>query len=243
MPGAGITVDAFICGTQKRKTCIRTPGDPVGSAVTDANGNFSISIPSGALDGNLLLLQASVDGVKLRALVTPDRLKVIQGASGGAQGGAGDTTPLFVDPISDAAVQLLEPEGLENYSDAGIDAVIAAVDGATAASSFDGLTTRQAVDVAVATAGSDPTVQMVLQEQRMTPTPTATATTTPTPSCIGDCGGTGEVTVDDILKGVNIALGGAGVDTCPAFDPDHSGTVTVEDIVVGVNNAVHACVH
>jgi fibronectin-binding autotransporter adhesin len=241
---AGITVDAFVC--EERKTCINMPGDPVASGVTDATGQFSISLPTGAIEGKLLLLEASVDGVKLRAFITPHTLRIIGVGSAAAEGRAADTTELFVDPISDAAVQLLDAQGVDNYGDDGIDAVIAAVEAATANGTFDGLTTQQAVASAASTAANDPTVQAVLQTERMTPTPTdtATATATPTsPPCVGDCDGNDAVTVDELVKGVDIALGNASLDTCSQFDANQSGTVTVDEIVTGVNNALSGCVH
>jgi len=85
-----------------------------------------------------------------------------------------------------------------------------------------------------------------------TPTPTATATETrsaapPTPtatpggSCVGDCDGSGTVTVSDIITGVNIVLGNLPVSSCPAFDADGSGTVTIGEIIQGVNNLLSGC--
>jgi hypothetical protein len=78
-----------------------------------------------------------------------------------------------------------------------------------------------------------------------TPSVTATATATTTPpaiSCVGDCDGSGDVTIDELIRGVNIALGTAGLDTCPEFDADHSGTVSVDEIILAVNNALLGCV-
>jgi hypothetical protein len=50
------------------------------------------------------------------------------------------------------------------------------------------------------------------------------------------------VTIDELIKGVNIALGSAGLDTCPEFDADRNGTVTVDEIILAVNNALLGCV-
>ena len=78
-----------------------------------------------------------------------------------------------------------------------------------------------------------------------TPSVTATATATTTPPsirCVGDCDGSGDVTIDELIKGVNIALGSAGLDTCPEFDADRNGTVTVDEIILAVNNALLGCV-
>lgn len=59
--------------------------------------------------------------------------------------------------------------------------------------------------------------------------------------CVGDCGGNGEVTVDEIIIGVNIALGLATLDTCPVFDSDGNGEVTVTELIQAVNNALNGC--
>jgi hypothetical protein len=65
---------------------------------------------------------------------------------------------------------------------------------------------------------------------------------TPTPiSCVGDCGGDGTVTVDEILTMVNIALGNTGVSSCSAGDANHDGQITVDEILTAVNNALNAC--
>lgn len=69
------------------------------------------------------------------------------------------------------------------------------------------------------------------------PTPTATAAS----ACMGDCGGDREVTVDDLIKGVNIALANSVVATCTAFDRNGDGRVTVDELIAGVNSALNGC--
>ena len=61
------------------------------------------------------------------------------------------------------------------------------------------------------------------------------------PTCAGDCDGGGTVTVDELIKGVNIALGAAGIELCPPFDTNGSNTVTVDELVKGVNSALGGC--
>ncbi|MBI3783512.1 MAG: hypothetical protein HY270_08930 [Deltaproteobacteria bacterium] len=81
-----------------------------------------------------------------------------------------------------------------------------------------------------------------------TPPPTAstipslppTSTATPLP-CPGDCDGSTEVTVDEIIRLVNIALGAADLETCRAGDLDHSGEITVDEIIMAVNSALNGC--
>lgn len=73
-----------------------------------------------------------------------------------------------------------------------------------------------------------------------TSTRSATPTTTPKP-CTGDCNANQQVTVDEILTMVNIALGNAGVPACPPGDANGDGHVTVDEILAAVNNALSGC--
>jgi hypothetical protein len=81
-----------------------------------------------------------------------------------------------------------------------------------------------------------------------TPTPVATATTTqppptatPVQGCVGDCNGDSQVTVDEIVTMVNIALGSSPVSGCPAGDSDGSGSITVDEILTAIQNALNGC--
>jgi hypothetical protein len=60
-------------------------------------------------------------------------------------------------------------------------------------------------------------------------------------ACVGDCNDNGAVTVDELVKGVNIALGTLTVQDCAAFDADGGGSVTVDELVKGVNAALGGC--
>ncbi|MGD9764923.1 MAG: DNRLRE domain-containing protein [Candidatus Binatia bacterium] len=87
--------------------------------------------------------------------------------------------------------------------------------------------------------------RLVVSFELGTGTPTSTPVPTSTPAtpgvCIGDCDGTGVVQVNELILGVNIALGLAPLSACPAFDPDGSGMVTVADLITAVNNALTGC--
>ena len=81
-----------------------------------------------------------------------------------------------------------------------------------------------------------------------TDTPTGEATFTPTaqvtpspPPCVGDCNDDHEVTVDELIKGVDIALGTLPLGDCPSFDTNGDGEVTVNELIQGVNNALNGC--
>lgn len=59
--------------------------------------------------------------------------------------------------------------------------------------------------------------------------------------CNGSCDYSGQVTVEDILKMVDIALGNDGVASCPAGDSNGDGQITIEEILAAVNNALIGC--
>jgi len=72
-------------------------------------------------------------------------------------------------------------------------------------------------------------------------TPTSSPTPTRTPACLGDCNGDGQVTVDEILMMVNIALGNSSVLDCVPGDQSGNGTITVDEILLAVNKAMSGC--
>lgn len=59
--------------------------------------------------------------------------------------------------------------------------------------------------------------------------------------CLGDCDGSDDVTVDEIITMVNIGLGSQSVSMCFAGDANTDGEVTVDEIVAAVNNALNGC--
>ncbi len=71
---------------------------------------------------------------------------------------------------------------------------------------------------------------------RQTPTPTPT----PIP-CIGDCSDDTQVTIDELLTMVNIALGSADIGTCSAGDANHDKQITIDEVLRAVNNALSEC--
>ena len=60
-------------------------------------------------------------------------------------------------------------------------------------------------------------------------------------ACVGDCDNSGEVTVDEVITGVNIALDTMPLSACPSFDADGDGRVTVDEIVFCVHEALNGC--
>jgi Tol biopolymer transport system component len=82
------------------------------------------------------------------------------------------------------------------------------------------------------------------------PTPTPSLTPTPTPTamvCVGDCNGDGQVSIDDLIRMVNIALGLAPLcpndvnGGCLAGDANCDCTITVDEIIRAVRNALNGC--
>lgn len=87
------------------------------------------------------------------------------------------------------------------------------------------------------------------------PTPAVTATPTETPmpdntatptvgtpsTCAGDCDGGGNVSIDELVRGVNIATGDGELSACTAFDADSNGAVTIDELVAAVNAALRGC--
>src|SRR5512143_387334 len=60
-------------------------------------------------------------------------------------------------------------------------------------------------------------------------------------ACVGDCDGNGMVAIDELVKGVTIALGARSVGQCLAFDVDANQAVTVDELVAAVNAALTQC--
>jgi hypothetical protein len=60
-------------------------------------------------------------------------------------------------------------------------------------------------------------------------------------ACVGDCDGDGAVSVAELIIGVNMALGNAPVDDCPAFDALADLRVTISEVIQGVANASRGC--
>ena len=82
--------------------------------------------------------------------------------------------------------------------------------------------------------------------EQPSPTPTATSvpTATNTPGsgvCVGDCSGDGTVSIDELVKAVNIALGSVSIDVCPAADRNGNGMVTIDELLAAVNAALGGC--
>jgi hypothetical protein len=58
------------------------------------------------------------------------------------------------------------------------------------------------------------------------------------PVQVGDCNRDGRVAIDELVRGVNIALGNTPVSECTPFDRVQNGQVSVDELVRGVRNAL-----
>jgi hypothetical protein len=65
----------------------------------------------------------------------------------------------------------------------------------------------------------------------------------PAVPCAGDCDGSGEVNVDELVRGVNIALGDESLVSCAGLDRDGNGAVTIDELVAAINAALFGCTH
>ena len=99
----------------------------------------------------------------------------------------------------------------------------------------DGIFDRDEID-----AGTDPANPQ--DPFRLTPTPSPAPTVTPTPMhCPCDCNRDGVVTINEIIRGVDIVLGIESLDLCLTLDRDHDDQVDVSDLVQAVNDALNGC--
>lgn len=59
--------------------------------------------------------------------------------------------------------------------------------------------------------------------------------------CVGDCNGDGEVTINELILGVNIALGNKPLSECPAADANGDGEVTIGELIQAVKDVINGC--
>ena len=63
----------------------------------------------------------------------------------------------------------------------------------------------------------------------------------PAHACDGDCDGDNQVTIEELVMAVEIALGGAGIERCTAADRDGDGMVAIDELLAAVNAALDGC--
>lgn len=60
-------------------------------------------------------------------------------------------------------------------------------------------------------------------------------------ACVGDCNEDARVTIDELVRAVDIALGGGDLATCDAVDNNRDGAVTVNELIRGVTKGLAGC--
>lgn len=87
----------------------------------------------------------------------------------------------------------------------------------------------------------------IRQQTPSAPTATPTPTSPPPPSptraggCPGDCNGDGAVSIDELVRAVNIALDQADIAECKSIDADGNGTVSIDELIQAVLAALLGC--
>jgi hypothetical protein len=121
---------------------------------------------------------------------------------------------------------------------AASSATLTVVPSATATDTSTGTPTGSASSTFTQTPSETPTA---------TATSTGTATGTPTatlaaaPICQGDCNGDGQVTIDELLLIVNVALGDSPASGCPAAEASKQGGVSINEVLGAVNSSLNRC--
>jgi hypothetical protein len=60
-------------------------------------------------------------------------------------------------------------------------------------------------------------------------------------ACLADCDGNGEVTVDEAIRAVSIALGNQPLSACPVADGNGDGQVTINELIESVKDVIGGC--
>jgi hypothetical protein len=60
-------------------------------------------------------------------------------------------------------------------------------------------------------------------------------------ACTGDCDGDGRVAINEIIRGVNIAIGIADLDACAAMDANGDDGVSIDELITAVNHGLDGC--
>jgi hypothetical protein len=63
----------------------------------------------------------------------------------------------------------------------------------------------------------------------------------PLPACPADCDSSGTVTVDELVRAIDIGSGRSFFLACPAADRDRNLRVTIDELVLAVQKALFGC--
>ncbi len=93
----------------------------------------------------------------------------------------------------------------------------------------------------VAVVNTAPNATATPTETPNAPEPTPTATLSGPLPCVGDCNEDENISVDELVRGVNIALGRADLGSCSGFDSNTDGNVQISELLQAVNAALRGC--
>lgn len=166
---AGASVRLLRC--EERDQCLRDPGATTvrDEETVGSEGEFSLSANTNEIRGETLVIDGEVaPGAQPFRTMDFGSLAGFGAALVRVKGTRGTVaSSIALSPASEAAVRLVDENGLENYVDAGIPMIIAAVELANAETNFAGMTADQAVTVAEENARADEGVDDNLQTNRV----------------------------------------------------------------------------
>lgn len=147
-----------------RRTCLADGGLVILDFGTiAAGGSFSATIDRARVaDRTLLFDVALADGSHYRTL----SFGLIASAGGGA-GGVTDRIQVLLEPSTEAAVRLIDEQGLETFSSDGALEVIRASTTANLATDYNARSPAEASNLATVTARGDAQVQEALEEGKL----------------------------------------------------------------------------
>ena len=174
---------------------------------------------NGTLDIRLIGGFAPTLGQTFEVMTFTSRSGSIATFNGTAIGGGLSIAPLIGD--SDLTLQVVSESG--SPTPAGTATPSGGTGGSTA--------------TPTATVGPEGTATATQATSQPSPTPTPTRP----PGCIGDCDGNGTVQIQELILGVNIALGGMPLANCAAIDANSDGAAAVNELVTAVRNALNGC--
>jgi hypothetical protein len=206
-------------------------------AETDSDGNFSL-----AVSGGTWYLQLCGDDARQRGLVSPTLSFNVSGDVSDIQCVARHATAQITGSVMDNSNAPIGDLGVNAFATAGASyGAWQRTDsgGGFSLGVFNG-TWQVNLDCGDLqargyTCPSQRSVTISGQSQ------TVNFTVQPLAQCTGDCGDDGQVTIDDLLTMVNVALGNAQVSTCQAGDVNGDGQITVDEILTAVDNALNGC--
>jgi hypothetical protein len=114
---------------------------------------------------------------------------------------------------------------------------------ATATSAVTATATASGTAINSPTATPTPTLT-IGNTATATATPTVTLTATPGPPipCVADCDENGEVSLDEVVRAVSIALASLPLDTCEQADPNSDGFPSVDELLRAVASSMRECI-